>query len=489
MPLETAEWGDLMDEKILAIWLSEALGPGNVFAKRLIEKYGSFSEIYKLDEASYKNEGIKPDSIVMSRLCSKDLSEAEKSFEFCSYNYFQMIEYTSGAYPKRLRAIKDPPPILYARGRMIDFDDNVCIGIVETRSYSDAGWNSTYKIASGIAAAGAVVVTGLASGIDTAATKAALAESGFCVGILGSGVEKIYPSENKSLFEEMYRNGLVISERAPLTDITGRYFPVRNRIISGLCNGVLVGEGSTSSGAMITASHALEQGRGIFAVPGDISNPESSGVNKLIRDGAVPVFGASDVIEKYAYIYPHRIKTVSDRTDMSVPVERSSKKIRVLGKKSEPRPEAEAPRKAAVQKKDEPSGVKMTYKEQKIYKKDGSNRIVASAIERVYEPFPERKPVTSSKAKKPFAPKFEKVSAEDVEKLISSAEEQNKKNDLDSLGELERRIFDYMSEREFCMADDIVVSLGEDLMTVSAALTNLELLGMIVMEGPKLYRV
>ena len=319
-----------MGDKILAIWLGWAVGSGSVHAKRLLEKYGSFREVYGLRESEYESVGIKRGSAVMERLLDKRLDAHEKSYSFCECNYFQIIEYTSAGYPQRLRAIKDPPPVIYARGRMIDFDDNVCIAIVGTRSYSDSGWNSTYKIASGIAAGGAVVVTGLASGIDTAATKAALESSGFAVGVLGSGVERIYPSENKELFEVMYRNGLVISEKAPFSEMSGRYFPVRNRLISGLCNGVLVGEGSVKSGAMITAGHASEQGRTIYAIPGDISGEESSGVNKLVREGAIPVFDASDVLDRYLYMYPHRIGKAPAAQSVDVPAERSTKRIRVV---------------------------------------------------------------------------------------------------------------------------------------------------------------
>ena len=190
-----------MDEKILAIWLSEALGAGSVFGKRLIGEYGSFREIYALDEKGYERVGINSSSATMARLLDKNTDGAKKCAAFCDSNYFEIIDWNSDMYPGRLKAIKDPPAVLYARGRMTDFDDNVCIAVVGTRSYSDAGWNATYRIASGIASGGAVVVTGLASGIDTAATRAALDSSGFAVGVIGSGPEKIYPSENKELFE------------------------------------------------------------------------------------------------------------------------------------------------------------------------------------------------------------------------------------------------------------------------------------------------
>ncbi len=321
-----------MYEKLYAIWLSDALMPGSIHVKPLLEKYHSFTEIFGLGEDDYAQLGIRRGSEIMKRLLCKNTESAKKSLEFCNYNYFGIIEYNSESYPQRLKAIKNPPPVLYVRGRMINFNDNVCIGIVGTRSYTDIGWDSTYKIAGGIAKGGAVVVTGLASGIDTAATRAALESSGFAVGVIGSGLETIYPSENTELFHTMYKSGLVISELAPFSKISGKYFPVRNRIISGLCQGVLVGEGNVKSGAMITASHASEQGRHVFAIPGDISSEESSGVNKLIREGAIPVFEASDVLSKYAFLYPHKIVSAEAKNSKTVPAERSSKRIRAFSK-------------------------------------------------------------------------------------------------------------------------------------------------------------
>lgn len=456
-----------MEEKILAIWLSEALGTGSIYGKLLVEKYGSFSEIYHLSEKDYEQIGIKGNSAVMAKLLDKSIGNSEKSYGFCSYNYFSVIEYTSAQYPKRLRAIKNPPPVLFARGRMIDFDDNVCIGVVGTRSYSDAGWNSTYKIASGIAGCGAVVVTGLAGGIDTAATKAALASSGFCVGVLGSGVEKIYPSENRELFEEMYTRGLVISELPPFSDITGKYFPVRNRIISGLCNGVLVGEGSLRSGAMLTAAHACEQGRHVFAIPADISNPESTGVNKLIREGATPVFGAWDVLDKFAYLYPHRLKNVCAADEVDVPKERSTKRVRVLkGKMS-----------AQQEKTSEVQNTAYDDKTVKTVSKDTVKNDAKHISEKIKKEAPEKTEL-----------KFEKV-YESGEIFKKPAEKQTVSDAVtENLGELEKKVYSHIARNDFCVADAIASEINEDPISVTVAITTLELSGLIRTEGPKVMK-
>lgn len=321
-------------EKVYAVWTSDALGAGNMQFKTLIEKYESFEAIYKLGEAQYIECGIKRGSVPMRRLLNKSLDNAIKVFDFCTHYFFGILLYTSEHYPKRLKGISNPPPVLYVRGKWVDFNSNVCIAVVGTRSYSEQGWKSTYMISEGLARCGAVVVTGLASGIDTAATSASLAAGGMTVGVLGTGIERIYPSENKPLFERMYENGTLITELSPFSSTSGAYFPTRNRIISGLCHGVLVGEGAESSGAMITAAHAAEQGRHIFAIPGDISNSESSGVNKLINEGATPVFDAWNILEKYYYAYPHRITRLERANGSYVPSERSSRRIRVTkGKK------------------------------------------------------------------------------------------------------------------------------------------------------------
>lgn len=441
-----------MDEKIFAVWLSLALNPGSIYSKRLIEKYGNFSEIYRLGKDEYTAAGIKPDSPAMTCLLDKSTKEAERCINFCECNYFNITEYTSGAYPQRLRAIKDPPAVIYTRGRMTDIDDNVCIAVVGTRSYSDAGWNSTYKIASGLAEGGAVIVTGLASGIDTAATKAALESSGFAVGVLGSGIEKIFPSENKELFERMYDSGLLISELAPFTGITGKYFPVRNRIISGLCNGVLVGEGSTGSGAMITAAHASEQGRHIYAIPADISNPESTGVNKLIRDGATPVFDASDILGKYMYMYPHRIKTtVSSSASVSVPEERSTKRVRVLGTK----------------------------------KAQLKTHITSAPAENT-APKPKSFAGTDTEKTGTAPLVFEKVAGSDM--TPAAVPEQGKTADTALMSEAEKKVYEYISGRDFGIIDEIAAAIGEDYTAVSVAVTFLEIKGLVIVEGAKVMK-
>ena len=485
-----------MNEVLLAIWLSQALPCASIYGKRLIEKYGSFGRIYELGAEGYQGVGILPNADTMERLLDKNLAKATDILKVCEYNYFQAIEYTSNLYPQRLRAIKDPPPVLYARGRMIDFDDNVCIAVVGTRSYTDAGWNATYRVTSGLASGGAVVVTGLASGIDTAATRAALETSGYAVGVLGSGLERIYPSENRELFEQMYRQGLVVSEKAPFSEMSGKYFPVRNRLISGLCNGVLMCEGSTKSGAMHTVAHGSEQGRHIYAIPGDISSEESTGVNRLIREGAMPVFDAKDVLDKYMYFYPHRIGLNPISTAaVEVPEARSTKRVRVVRGQGKT---------AATQNSGNDSDKSYTQTSANVQK--GLDKIKSVAAQNG-KSRPKKVPVqgkasTNIKFEVAFEGNLDKLEArmkrtdEEIwgkngEKLRTqrtSSENVSKKEDatLSLLGDEEKKIYDLICRKGTVVVDSICDETGIDLPEVNAVLTALEMFGYIETSGPNI---
>lgn len=433
-------------EKIYAIWLSNALMPGSIHVKPLLEKYGSFKEVYGLGKEQYAQLGIGEGTDIMKRLCNKDLGESEKILGFCGHYNFGVLIYTSEFYPKRLKLIKDPPPVLYVRGRWIDTDSNVCIAVVGTRNYSEIGWKSTYMITEGLAKCGAVVVTGLASGIDTAAASASLAASGMTIGVLGTGIERIYPSENASLFNEMYSRGMLISELPPYASTSPSYFPVRNRIISGLCHGVLVGEGATKSGAMITAAHASEQGRHIFAIPGDISSPESSGVNSLINEGATPVFDAWTVLEKYYYAYPHRIKKLQHANGSFVPEARSKRRIRVeKGKKSSSVYESEL-------SKDTPERPKKKSVFGFGKRKDKNEAGELSTADILQNPTVQN---GNSEASSPSMP-------------------------LEILSDNERKIYDVLSESDFMNMDTISMRTQLDIREVMECVTNLEISGFAI---------
>jgi len=202
------------------------------------------------------------------------------------------------AYPVSLRQIYDPPPLLFVRGRVTEVDEHV-LGIVGTRRVSSYGRRMTERFCSALCAAGITIVSGLARGVDTIAHRTALAQKGRTVAVLGSGLDIPYPPENLPLMEQITTSGAVISEYPMGTAPDATNFPQRNRIISGMSNGVLIVEAGESSGALITARYALEQDREVFAVPGPLTCEGSRGTNKLIKEGTAKlVEDVGDILEE-----------------------------------------------------------------------------------------------------------------------------------------------------------------------------------------------
>jgi DNA processing protein len=207
------------------------------------------------------------------------------------------IGWTDSAYPVSLTTIADPPPVLWARGSM-DALHAPAVAIVGSRAASPYGLSVAEQLAGDVAARGLVIVSGLARGIDSAAHRGALAGGGVTVGVLGSGVDVMYPPEHAALAREMEARGAVISELAPGTPPLRMFFPRRNRIISGLSRAVVVIEASERSGSLITARCALEQGRDVLAVPGNILTGRNRGAHALLRDGAKIVECADDILDE-----------------------------------------------------------------------------------------------------------------------------------------------------------------------------------------------
>jgi len=200
-------------------------------------------------------------------------------------------------YPRILKAIYDPPPILYIKGKLQE-KDSLSLSIVGSRSASAYGKDITRRFARSLTQRGFTIVSGLARGIDTAAHKGALKAGGRTLAVLGSGIDVIYPWENNTLAENIAQNGAIISEFPFGTPPEAAHFPSRNRIISGLSLGTVIIEASFRSGSLITARLALEQGREVFAVPGNVDSPWSKGTNRLIKEGAKLIMDPEDIIEE-----------------------------------------------------------------------------------------------------------------------------------------------------------------------------------------------
>jgi DNA processing protein len=199
-------------------------------------------------------------------------------------------------YPRRLQEIDQPPPVLYLRGEFHS-DDEFAVAVVGTRRVTAYGRQVAEEVSRMLARNGITVVSGLARGVDALAHQAALSTGGRTLAILGSGVDRVYPSEHRGLAERIISNGAIISDYAPGTPPDASNFPPRNRLISGLALAVVIIEAGQTSGALITAAFAADQGREVFAVPGNITAPQSKGTNRLIRDGARPLLDPEEVLE------------------------------------------------------------------------------------------------------------------------------------------------------------------------------------------------
>ncbi|OGP55284.1 MAG: DNA protecting protein DprA [Deltaproteobacteria bacterium RBG_13_52_11] len=206
-----------------------------------------------------------------------------------------ILTFRDQGYPKNLLEIYDPPPLLYVRGELGDVDP-LMVAIVGSRRGSSYGRAMTRRISKELASAGVTVVSGMARGIDTFAHLGALEAGGKTIAVFGCGIDVIYPPENKKLFFDIIGHGAVISEFPLSTPPEGKNFPKRNRIISGVSLGVVIVEATADSGSLITASHALEQGREVFAVPGNVGMATSKGTNRLIKQGAKLVEEAQDIL-------------------------------------------------------------------------------------------------------------------------------------------------------------------------------------------------
>jgi DNA processing protein len=241
-------------------------------------------------------------------LRDKSTDRAERILELCDRANTRILTMQDAVYPERLRSLYAPPCVLYYKGQLPSFDEEAALGVVGTRTPTAYGQDAAMKLCYRLAASGMLIVSGLAKGIDAAAHLGALRAGKPTVAVLGCGTDIVYPAENRELYEDIAVAGLLLSEYPPGTRAEGSHFPVRNRIISGLSLGVLVVEAPIGSGALITASHALEQGRDVFAVPGLIGNREAEGCHRLIREGAILAARAEDICAEYTALYPHRLR-------------------------------------------------------------------------------------------------------------------------------------------------------------------------------------
>lgn len=293
-----------MDERLYWLWLQKGLGFGaNVSS--LLASYGSAKAVYDSGSDDWRLSGAFSEGFFglksggLERLEKTDIKEGERILEYCEKKFIKTVTPSSELYPKKLLKLTNYPLILFYRGDISCLESSLAIAVVGTRKPSAYGIKAAEKLALGLAESGSVIVSGGALGIDSVAHRSAIKANGKTVLVMGCGHDTRYLAENAALREEVTRHGATVTEYPPCTAVLPGFFPLRNRIISGLSDGVVIVEANLKSGTLNTAAHAKKQQREIFAVPGDISSVSYAGSNKLIIDGAKAVFSAEDVLRRF----------------------------------------------------------------------------------------------------------------------------------------------------------------------------------------------
>lgn len=289
-----------MNYDLYWVWLSLGLGAGascldlvTYFEWNPYEIYGStFNELFSLNVLTKKR---------VEKLKSFPLEKAEEILRVSKENGWKVITPSSKYYPQHLLSLQDLPLALYVQGDETALTSEMSVSVVGARKASDYGRAIARALSSAMASIGFTIVSGGALGIDSAAHQGAIDENGKTICVLGCGLGTKYLMENQPLRDSIIKNGAVITEFPPMTPASKTTFPLRNRIISGVTLGTVVVEAGEKSGSLITARLASEQGRDVFAVPGDLVSSSFLGTNNLIRNGAIPVFSPNDILEEYCY--------------------------------------------------------------------------------------------------------------------------------------------------------------------------------------------
>ena len=286
-------------EQVYWIWLALKLNNQNSVFQRLLDIFNNSPyEIYRADKKALKRADYLSE-LQRKSLLDKNIDEAVSIYNYCKWNRVGVLNYCDSMYPDSLKAMKNPPMILYYLGNLPNLNNKVCVSVVGTRKMTEYGMRSCYKLAYELASAGAVVISGMALGIDSIAHVGAIAARGTTIAVLGCGIDVIYPKQHRTLRKYICQYGAVITAYHPSSPAYKNHFPERNAIISALSEGTLVVEAPKNSGALITADHAAEQSRTVYALPGSIEEPMSEGPNYLIKNGAVAITEARDILHYY----------------------------------------------------------------------------------------------------------------------------------------------------------------------------------------------
>ncbi len=285
------------EELVDTLRLSLIAGVGPRIRQALLERFGSPRAVLAAAPGELcEVQGVGPKLVRKIVAAGKEI-DVEQEIALCREHGVDILTQSHDHYPRMLREIHDPPGVLFIKGDL-NPDDALAIGIVGTRHASQYGLRQAERLSGGLARAGLTIVSGLARGIDAAAHRGALAAGGRTLAVLAGGVLNIYPPEHDRLAQQVIADGALLSESPSRAEPLGGMFPQRNRLISGLSLGVIIVEAPERSGALITARHAMEQGREVFAVPGHVDGRTARGCHQLIRDGAKLVESADDVLEE-----------------------------------------------------------------------------------------------------------------------------------------------------------------------------------------------
>ncbi len=377
-----------MDQLVYWIWLSLACTPGAQTFAKLLTKFNDAYSVYDATDKQIRAcVGYRISDC--TALINKDLTRAEKIYEFCKTKGVGIVTYNDEDYPESLREIQTPPVLLYYRGKIPDMKKFRC-AIVGTRRLSDYGRKNTFRLGYDMGCAGAIIVSGMAIGIDSVAMAGAIAAGAPVIAVLGSGIDVCYPEVHRRLAREIVKNGCVFTEYPPGTKPDKYNFPRRNRLISGLSTVTVVMEGSENSGAMITSRYAREQGRPLYALPGNVGADGSDGTNLLLKNGAHPCTCAEDIVYAYQDCFPPVLNPFNLKVKMDVdmfevlrelevsavtPTDNIFKPARPQPKKpSEKAAEPKAVESKPVEPKPDPSALPQFDRDQlKIYKRIPEN--------------------------------------------------------------------------------------------------------------------
>lgn len=323
-----------MDKYTKWLWLTLNVGLSRHKIKKLLADFGSVENIFDASKKDFSSVAYIEDKF-KSKLIDKDTSNLLPIKSIMEKYRVRLLTIDSPDYPNDLKEIDDAPVMLYARGANLDLNEYLCIAMVGTRECTKYGAKIAESMACDMAKEGALIISGMANGIDTHSHLGALKAGAPTVAILGCGVNSPYPKKNAGLMKRIMEKGLVISEYPFNSEPKPWHFPERNRIIAGLSKGTLVVEGEEQSGSLITANYASEFNRDVFAVPGNIDSMMSKGTNNLIKNGAYAALCAEDVLGNYRNVYGHMLKpVVHSPIDVSVYEEeyevKESAKKRVL---------------------------------------------------------------------------------------------------------------------------------------------------------------